>query len=437
MKRSRVFVPVANPLCFCVVSFILCLMLPATGKPVARCDRVRSEPDAWVKARVDALVQVARAAYESDRAQGAYERTVDSIVSLMRQCRVNRDERFVDRYHEFVDYLDVLSLDRMPDHELGFNVTDKQYFAETLKYVEIPDFLLSPNFLRFVSRNETLKQAKAFLQQLNTGRSADAQLIFLSYRSRHLGTPDNEDSFLRLLIVVPGNAAQGIPEKWVQFGVPDRGAPKSVRNVSVVAALASADGTTNVYFKDYYRIYRRRFIDIKGRWELGEGDDNCVQCHKSGVIPIFPVAGTVSQDEQRALSEVNERFLTYGPPRFDRYLDTGKFGPGLGSSTAADIERRFGTRFSTTAVAHAMKCAACHNTNGLGGLNWPMDRIVISSYIKGRQMPLGYYLRDGDRSMLYKKLIEDYFAVDDANPGTLKSWLLGKLRHRVAQTGSN
>jgi hypothetical protein len=62
-----------------------------------------------------------------------------------------------------------------------------------------------------------------------------------------------------------------------------------VRNLSVVSATARSYGTSSVYFKDYFRTYRRDgSIGIKERWELGYGDDNCVQCHKSGILPIFP-----------------------------------------------------------------------------------------------------------------------------------------------------
>jgi len=50
-------------------------------------------------------------------------------------------------------------------------------------------------------------------------------------------------------------------------------------------------GTFNAYFKDFYRSYRRNgSITIKGRWELGYGDDNCAQCHKSGSSPSSPCA---------------------------------------------------------------------------------------------------------------------------------------------------
>jgi hypothetical protein len=110
-----------------------------------------------------------------------------------------------------------------------------------------------------VSRYETLGKAKTFLASLNATRGQSDQLIFFSYRSRHLGTPDNNKSYRRLLIVVPGAADQGIPEKWVQFGVTDPGKKVPIRNVSIVSALLNSDGTFNAYFKDYFRTYRQRF----------------------------------------------------------------------------------------------------------------------------------------------------------------------------------
>ncbi|MGB9182269.1 MAG: hypothetical protein WCB68_23770 [Pyrinomonadaceae bacterium] len=407
----------------------LLLFVNVASASTTPCARVKSKPDAWVTAKVDALVLAARAAYDRDEAQSAYERVLDGIAGTMRQCKLSEDEGFVSRYKEFVEYIEAVSVARLPDHELGFIVPDKQYFEETRQYVEIPEFLMAQSFIKAVSRSETLDQAKSFLRELNLKREPSDQLIFFSYISQHLGTPDNDDSYRRLLIVVPGNAGKGIPEKWVQFGVSDPGQRVRTRNVSVVSTVLNPDGTNNTYFKDYYRTYRRDGkISIKGRWELGEGDDNCAQCHKSGILPIFPEAGSVKESEQQAVSAVNQRFLTYGSPRFDKYLDESKFGPGLSSASREDREQRFGAKFTGTVVANAMACAACHQPERLGYLNWPMDSVVIKSYIKGGQMPRGYELQAAQRSELYKRLIQEYFATDPAHPGILKSWLLGKLR---------
>jgi len=406
----------------------LCLLLAGNTVNASPCARLKARADVWVAARVDALVQAARGAYESDRAIPAYGRVLDGIAGTIRQCRLSEDNDFISRYRVFVEYIEAASLDRQPDHELGFVVPDKQYFAETRQFVEIPGFLLSQTFLRSVSRHETLGRAKSFLRQLNSTREPSEQLIFFSYKSRHLGTPDNSSSHHRLLIVVPGNA-KGVPDKWVQFGVPDPGTRARVRNVSVVSAVARSGGTFDAYFKDFYRTYGRDGeISIQGRWELGEGAGNCAQCHKSGILPIFPVRGSVNEAEQQALLSVNERFLTYGSPRFGSYLNGTKLGPGLSSASLDDRQQRFGARFAEAPAAKAMVCSSCHNSQRLGALNWPMDKILISSYVIGGQMPMGHQLKISDRRDLYAKLIQEYFATDKNNPGILKSWLLGKLQ---------
>jgi hypothetical protein len=380
-----------------------------------------------VTAQVNALVRAAHAAFERDSALKTYQGVLDRIVRALRLRKLAEDPDFAARYPELLDYIRAASIDRKPDHEMGFLVPDQQYFAETRRYVEIPEFLLNQKFLTDVSRSESLDQAKAFLRELNRQRTPSDQLTFFSYQSRHLGTPDNDDSYRRLLIVVPGNAAQGIPEKWVQFGVTDPGVRVRTRNVSVVSAVVSSDGTFNSYFKDYFRTYGRDgSISIAGRWELGFGDDNCAKCHKSGILPIFPEAGSVPSGEQQSVEAVNDRFRTYGTPRFDKYLDETKLGPGLSFASGASRARRFGEAFTRTEVGNAMSCSTCHQPAGLGALNWPMDEVLISSYVKGGQMPFGASLTASQRTELYQKLIQEYFSIDPANPGILKSWLLGK-----------
>ncbi|MBV9928276.1 MAG: hypothetical protein JOZ96_24870 [Acidobacteria bacterium] len=402
----------------------------AARRPAAAgCARVRSHADEWVASSVDALVRAARAAYERDEAEPAYTRLLGRLAGTVERCGLRQDASFVERHREFFDYVEAAAPAVLPDHELGFRVPDKQYFEETRAHVEIPDFLTERGFVRAASRTETLPRAKAYLRRLNEQRAPAEQLVFFSYTSRHLGTPDNTESFRRLLVVVPGDAARGVPERWVQFGVTDPRVRVRTRNVSVVASLARADGTSDVYFKDYYRTYRRDgSIPIEGRWELGEGDDNCVQCHKSGVLPIFPEAGSVSVDEHGAVEEVNRRFRGYGTPRFGGYLDASKFGPGLGASTAADRVARFGSGFRDSQVAGAMTCAACHRADYLGPLNWPMDSTLISSYVEGGQMPRGHELPEDARRELYERLVQEYFDADAKHPGIFKSWLLGRLR---------
>jgi hypothetical protein len=412
-----------------VACCLLLLAQPTFAKTPSRCSLIKSRADNWVTGRVDSLVTSARAAYESDDGLPAYHRVLDGIDRALRRCKLSEDADFSNSHREFVEYVATISLDRKSDHELGFNVPDKQYFDETRSFVEIPDYLLQPAFLKLVSRWETLDKAKTFLRQLNSTRSGSDQLVFFSYISRHLGTPDNDNSYRRLLIVVPGNVALGIPDKWVQFGISDPGQRVLTRNLSVVSAMINANGTFDAYFKDYFRTYRRNgSITVKGRWELGEGDDNCAQCHKSGVLPIFPAGGSVTSEEQEAVEIVNARFRSYGSPRFGNYLDQTKLGPGLSTAGLEDRNHRFGKDFEGTNVSRAMTCQSCHNPQRLGSLNWPMDPLILSSYVEGGQMPFGITLKDVERRQLYEKLIAEYFATDKANPGILKSWLLGQHR---------
>jgi hypothetical protein len=404
------------------------IYLAATNISAATCPRDGFQSQVWVEQAVNSLVRAARASYMNDAAEDMYKRVVSQTARAIGQCQLAQQSELSRRYPEFFPYVKLLSMANQDDHELGFEVADKQYFAETGQYTSIPDFLLTPAFLRLVSRFENLAAAKAFLNDLNRTRAPNNQLLSFSYESRHLGTPDNPNSYRRLLIVVPGDIARSVPEKWVQFGIADPGRPRSVRNVSVVAVMLHADEGANVYFKDYFRTYRRDgSISIKGRWELGEGDDPCVTCHKSGVLPIFPRAGSVSLEEKPLVEAVNQRFRGYGVARFGRYVDLTKFGPGLGSSLPQSDSRNIS--FATTANRFkTQSCIACHNTNGLGPFNWPMDSVLIKSFVTGGKMPLNATLTIPERRLLYNQLVNDYFAINATQPGILQAWLLGKVR---------
>src|SRR5438105_15498939 len=167
-------------------------LLSASALP---CPRERSQQDRWIQQKVPALVRSARSAYETDGAQRRYHQVVKQIAGEINRCAFRDDRDFVNRYPEFFEYMRLLALALTDDHELGFEVTDKEYFSATSAFTAIPDFLLTPRFLRAVSRFENLPQAKTLLRQMNATRASDDQLLFMSYASRHLGTPDNPDSY--------------------------------------------------------------------------------------------------------------------------------------------------------------------------------------------------------------------------------------------------
>src|SRR5262252_221651 len=152
---------------FCLCLVFLCLAL--AGETLHASTSVRRfNSSQWVRSSVDSFVRAARAAYANDDAIPSYKRAVKSIRRTILQRRLYEDAKFRARYQTFLDYIEVVSLETLPDHELGFAVPDKEYFVETRQYVEVPDFLKSQPFLRLVSRAETLEKAKNFLRQINT-----------------------------------------------------------------------------------------------------------------------------------------------------------------------------------------------------------------------------------------------------------------------------
>src|SRR5262245_40939370 len=195
------------------------------------CARVILDPDVWIEGKVDELVSTARIAYYGEEPTKGYQRVVHNLAHTIDQCGLRKNQKLASQYAELFDYVKLLSLSLQNDHELGFDVTDAVYFAETSHLTIIPDFLRTPRFLRAVSSFESLGTAKSLLRELNAQRSPSNQLLFFSFSSRHLGTPDNPDSYRRLLIIVPGNAEEYAPEKWVQFGIADPGKPRTVRNI--------------------------------------------------------------------------------------------------------------------------------------------------------------------------------------------------------------
>src|SRR5713101_5997149 len=106
----------------------LILFLAGCAFSAAPCNQIKSQPDAWVKRAVNALVPAARRAYERDNAQNAYGRVLDGIARALEQCRLADEGDFAVRYPEFVGYIKTLSLGHRALHELGFNVPDSVYF---------------------------------------------------------------------------------------------------------------------------------------------------------------------------------------------------------------------------------------------------------------------------------------------------------------------
>src|SRR5258706_4748798 len=83
-----------------LAALVCCFLFAASVTSAAPCDPIKSRPDPWVSARINALVLAARRAYENEKAQTAYERVLDGIARTMRQCRLSEQKDFMARYPE-------------------------------------------------------------------------------------------------------------------------------------------------------------------------------------------------------------------------------------------------------------------------------------------------------------------------------------------------
>ncbi len=395
-----------------------------------------------LNARVDLLVKAAEACFRSAAAKHTGSSKpgsdpCDKWNDLLRsenaelQALSTTAEMPVVRCHARIkEFVENAHQHLVQGHHLGMKVSDAEYFAANKALTAVPEVFRSKEFLTLVSDVRRLDEAKEYLRTVNRGMPADRQMIFLSFRSRHLGTPDAPSAMGRLLVIVPGN-----PERWVQFGWGELG--QMVRNISVVAVRRSGDGSaarTNVYFQDHYRTFQDDgSITIQSRHELGLQPDPCVNCHKGGVLPIFPESGSVSASELPILEATNQRVQATMPSAFGGYWNT--VGPGLGATDELRqmahsegffrrcVPAALAPRISEVApkLRAAMRCATCHREHQAGSLNYPFDEKLTRSFVLGGRMPPGADLDPIERQALYDCLITDFFASETA--GVLKAWL--------------
>jgi hypothetical protein len=394
-----------------------------------------TSPREWGLWRTQVSTDLTRAMRETYRS-GNLAKNVRPVVDEWHKCDVEMNRTTVavqTCLRNLSTYVTALSLRTTKQYLSGYRIPDASYHQKADRMTEIPADLQAPALLDNVTKFGGLSRAKRYLDGLNQSRSEDQKLIFFSYTSQHLGTPDNDKAFGRLLVIVPGN-----PEKWVQYGVP--AFPRQpVKNVSVVAVEKRADGTQNVYFKDraLVRNSTGRLVPT-GRFELGVGADACMDCHKGGVNPIFPAPGSVSADELPLIDKVNQRFRRYLPPSFDGDYDPGWFGPGVGTSrphTSLDVLRqrvrqalrKYGEPASIAhvdAVVENVNCARCHQPRFLEPLNAPLNAKLLRSYVLGGKMPPRADLTFPERQALVDVIVDDYFSSGLPENGVLMDWLL-------------
>ena len=331
------------------------------------------------------------------------------------------------------------------DHfAMGFNVPDAQYFLETSTFTAVPKDLQTTEILSALSDPKRIDEALKMLENLNkayaSGQLTGQQMTYFRYTSQHLTTPDASRVFERVLVVIPGlpDSSGNKIDRWVQFGVPEAGKGHT-QNVSVVAIVTHPDKTTDIYFKDHFRMFDRNAIYLKARFDVNGTGDSCVACHKSGVLPISPKPGSLAAIDQAKLDSVNRLFRAYGPPSFGGYLNPADEGPGLGATddvTAALRTPAFlascttGLKFDNEADSHSkiasnMSCAECHNSKKFGNLNYPLNTTEIDSYVRAGLMPPRSKLNVNEKEGLLRCLKAEYLGPRSSQSALLLNWLKG------------
>lgn len=340
------------------------------------------------------------------------------------------------------------------DHQFGFSITDQAYLDQSRPYIEVPELLRSQEFLQKISDPTRYYQAYQMIEEENKQRPFQEQWVVLPYKSHFLTSPDNT-TYGRFFIHIPGD-----PILWLQFAIatPDMMPnPPTIHSMSLVAVKPTGQPVNKYQFfwVDYWRIYSDT-IQLPTRYEAGQGTANCYYCHKTAVIPVYPLeeytfdqSGTMvvktegAGDIPRYLNNLIEN---YGPPYFADWLDPAAYGPPLGpfeqERTDAFLEKCTQpwkvSHDSFDDIRASMNCSKCHDSTLLGPINYPqaveidLDVNVLTEtnqsmplaqvYIEQGWMPPDNNLTPPQRQALANCLMTEYYDFD-SKTGLLVDWL--------------
>lgn len=369
------------------------------------------------------------------------------------QARCAEDAKLLDKAPKelanFAAFVKAQALMADKEHALGFEVTDQQYAKEATAVAELPPLLQSQAFLDLMRTPKGYRDAVAMIEDHNRELPEDRRWIVLPYKAQFIKSVD-KTTYGRLLVIVPGPDV----DKWIQFAIatPEMTDPPEIRSVSVVAVRKPAGGRTETYFIDFMRQRSGGDIDLVPTVALpAKPNDNCYNCHKSGVAPIHPAesygfdaSGSLVPRESLLPDKINKRIRDYGRTEVKR-LNQAAYGPCLGPDRARSLdELRAATKgmdlsdASLGRVRDAMACGKCHQD--FAPINYPQsvrtqgDLTAFQNhvglgqtYVEKGWMPPGNTLSPEERKALWKCLMQDYFD-PVRRDGVLVRWLRGAPR---------
>jgi len=348
---------------------------------------------------------------------------------------------------------------RSTPYQSGFTLKDEEYYeSKRLEYpamFELPPVMRDPEFLKKLrstwTRNSTLQKWIAKFQKTMPGFQA------LKYTSRVL--PNQEAiAFLR-----PGDDF----DQWFHFIV-------GIDEILVVS-IQKRDGKhqlldrPRVYYNEFHFIEdekdtpfpvgkhdlynsKLKFTDLASK-SMHSKPMSCHQCHRTGAMPLVPVAGSKlitlnkGTDPVKQLAWFNDRVADTANAVSDS-IDVQGFGPSLGEFNPKQRTDQFVVRCSgnpqlsktsLVKIKKAMNCSSCHDGDLVGALDYPVltdDSTaagirVAETFIKSGHMPPGENLSTEERDALFECLIYEYYGGFKAkrfnqnpNPGTFLRSLL-------------
>jgi hypothetical protein len=430
-----------------------------------KCPGSNAEWETWRDAAIKALLQKS----PTDQTLVSLKNTISKSAEFdvfINTCRKSAEFKQADRAEEIIGNLGRFSHALSPmnktDHQFGFTITDDEFIAQSEKQMALPDLLKSQEFLKAVSREDGLKEAKELIENHNSTLPEDRKWKVALYKSQFLPTPDCFNTFGRFFVYVPDHDGFA---KWIQYGIrtPDYVAPPvsaacpvvpdKSNNFSVVSIAPASGGKSITFSLDYWRTYEQDgTITVKTRYESVQNTENCFLCHKTAPLGIHPeveyeldASGRLTERAAGSPSIFDElnTFIgdPYGQVSFGAWMNPQDFGPSLGplniQRDAAYVRacaRNVNLNdTSLKKVARAMRCSGCHEEGNLGPLNFPQPlrsdaqsaQKQVRGYILNGLMPPENTLTSEERSALYNCVVTEYYNAS-SETGILVDWLKSK-----------
>ena len=350
-----------------------------------------------------------------------------------------------------------------PTHELGMEISDREYYDYAIPFAELPPLLRSPEFLRNMATPATYKDAVDQIEAANAQLPPADRWQVVPFRSQFILSVDTT-TYGRMLVLAPNLPAPdgGTMDKWVQFAIatPEMDPATEIRSVSVIATHrpARAPGTVSTYGLDFMRVKDAETGKITPTavvrlpFDAGHVSENCYECHKAAIIPIHPKveyafapSGALIEKPAKApsrLGALNDRIKAYGPPDFGRQ-QAAAYGPSMGPqhrprTDAFIAAAAAGTGIDPASYARirkAMECSSCHNDfapiNYLQAVRTAQEvdsfeshKGMVQTMIERGLMPPDNRLSRKERKALWQCLSKEYLDLS-SQTGVFMEWLKG------------